>query len=79
MKQSKIVMSARVHYLALVNAREYAKDGYKLTNYDCRDAQGETWYLLDHPNGNRIEILSNEFENYVRIWKNRKLNKEIRP
>lgn len=75
---AKKQLSARVHHIAFVQAREYAKDGYKLLDYNCSEEQASTWYNLIHENGNRINITATEFDNTVTIYRNGKLNKTIK-
>lgn len=71
-------LSARVHHVAFVQAREYAKDGYMLIDYNCSEEQASSWYNLIHSNGNKIDITATEYDNTVLVYKNGKLSKTIK-
>lgn len=57
-----------------IAARELAKDGYKLSNYDC----GEDWCMFDmyHSNGNHAHILAEAMAGYKCVVKT-KINKKL--
>lgn len=71
-------MDAKIHHIAFVTAREYAKDGYHLVDYIFNEEQKESIYNLVHDNGNFIQVKAKEITNNVEVWKNKKLNKEIK-
>lgn len=75
---AKKQLSARVHHIAFVQAREYAKDGYFLVDYNCSEEQGSTWYNLVHKNGNRINVTATEYDNTVTVFLNGKVNKQVK-
>lgn len=75
---AKKSLSAKVHHIAFVQAREYAKDGYHLVDYNCSEEQACTWYNLVHDNGNRITITSTEFNDTVTVYLNGKLNNTVK-
>lgn len=70
-------MDAKIHHIAFTTAREYAKDGYHLVDYQFNDTDMTSNYNLVHDNGNLITVTSLESENVVIVKKNGKINKTI--
>lgn len=71
-------MESKIHHLAFVSAREYAKDGYHLVDFGFDEKQASTRYNLIHDNGNRLSVVATEYDNSIRVFKNNKLNKTIK-
>lgn len=71
-------MEAKIHHIAFVTAKEYVKDGYHVEGFEFDEKKAESRYNLIHENGNRLSIVSQEEDNSVYIYKNRKLNKTIK-
>ena len=69
---------AKIHHIAYVNARELVKDGYHLVDFGFNEKLAETRFNLIHENGNRITIISTEYDNSVRIYKNKRLANTIK-
>lgn len=71
-------MEDKIHHIAFINAKEYVKDGYHLVDYAFDDKKAESRFNLIHENGNRLSIVSTEYDDQVKIYKNNKLNKTIK-
>lgn len=71
-------MEAKIHHLAFVNAKELVKDGYHLQEFGFNEQLAESRYNLVHDNGNKITVVSTEYNNEVNIYKNNKLAKTIK-
>lgn len=69
---------AKIHHIAFVNAKELVKDGYHLVDFGFNEELAESRFNLIHDNGNRITILSTEYDNSVRIYKNKRLTNTIK-
>lgn len=70
-------MDAKIHHIAFITAREYAKDGYHLVDYGFNEDRAESRYNLIHDNGNQIAVVGIEATNEVEVYKNGKFNKKI--
>lgn len=75
---TNIKEEAKIHHIAFVNAKELVKDGYHLVDFGFNEELAESRFNLIHDNGNRITILSTEYDNSVRIYKNNKLTNTIK-
>lgn len=71
-------MEAKIHHIAFVNAKELIKDGYHLLDFGYCEKKAESRYNLIHDNGNKISIVSTEYDNEVNIYKNNKLTNTIK-
>lgn len=71
-------MEPKVHHIAFVTAKEYAKDGYHVVEFGFNEQKAESRYNLIHDNGNKMSVVAVETDNSVYIYKNGKLNKTIK-
>lgn len=71
-------MESKIHHIAFVTAREYAKDGYHLIDFGFDEKQLSSRYNLLHDNGNKISVVSREYDKTVQVYKNNRLNKTIK-
>lgn len=71
-------MESKVHHIAFINAKELVKDGYHLIDFGFNEKRAESRYNLIHNNGNKISVVSTEYNNEVNIFKNNKITKTIK-
>lgn len=67
----------KIERVANATARNYARDGYRLLDYEFNEISQLAVYQMKHTNGNELKIVGDILEKKINIFLNKKLNKAI--
>lgn len=67
----------KIERVANATARNYARDGYRLLDYEFNENSQLAVYQMRHNNGNELKIVGDIIHKEINIYLNKKLNKTI--
>ena len=68
----------KIERVAKATARNYARDGYRLLDYEFNEVSQLAVYQMRHNNGKELKIIGDLITKEINIYLNKRLNKTIK-